>query len=648
MLKMTDLLGNTEYVTDFKKFKRKRKANGDKTIDFTVFQSDKNKHSFNLVQEESTFEFQDETYVIKKIKEKSVGTKTTKQVNAVHKFFEDMNNHYIYDSLTLTQSFSNVLAFIFAGTGYNFVINGDFPNQDVGENFGDGYGLKLFKQALQLFGSEFRIEGETVYLEVEIGSRTDIQFRYGYNVTTIDREVDTKNLTTYVRGYGDGIESEYTSPNAAIYGIIPAQPVRDDRITNIETLERRMKERINDTPDLKIKVNVAFIDADVEEGDYLFVIYEPMNDLDIEVRVMEIEEEFDFNLKPIRTNVTLASLNKDITDTIVQFNDTQKRVNEVITERGTVRTSVLEGPIDALRNMLRASASFQDAQVVDGGILFENTNENSPDFGALYIGPGLFSISNQKDNNGNWIWRSFGTGNGFTADLMTAGTMLADRVRGGQFRVGGFGNGDGIFELYDEHDSLILRFNNSGIELFNGAQLIGNGGVLSNFVIQMPTYESLHYGHVGDIPTVNMSFSVPEDFTIVSAILTIYALPTRYETTSSPNPGVYWTNVRQLEATLAEGVKGFYDFVEGSDAGVGFVWQGQSYSMSQIFGMNTWTPPRPSSSNPRAESISADISNIIESGTIYNLLMTTRDTNRPPEDNTGFVRAVLEVVGYQH
>ncbi|HLW62209.1 MAG TPA: hypothetical protein VKY33_02295, partial [Flavobacterium sp.] len=138
------------------------------------------------------------------------------------------------------------------------------------------------------------------------------------------------------------------------------------------------------------------------------------------------------------------------------------------------------------------------------------------------------------------------------------------------------------------------------------------------------------------------------DFTIVSAILTIYALPTRYETTSSPNPGVYWTNVRQLEATLAEGVKGFYDFVEGSDAGVGFVWQGQSYSMSQIFGMNTWTPPRPSSSNPRAESISADISNIIESGTIYNLLMTTRDTNRPPEDNTGFVRAVLEVVGYQH
>lgn len=153
-------------------------------------------------------------------------------------------------------------------------------------------------------------------------------------------------------------------------------------------------------------MNVAFIDGNVEEGDYLFVIYEPMNDLDIEVRVMEIEEEFDFNLKPIRTNVTLASLNKDITDTIVQFNDTQKRVNEVITDGGTVRTSVLEGPIDALRNMLRASASFQDAQVVDGGILFENTNESSPDYGALYIGPGLFSISNQKDSNGNWIWRS--------------------------------------------------------------------------------------------------------------------------------------------------------------------------------------------------------------------------------------------------
>jgi len=642
MLKMTDLLGNTEYVTDFKKFKRKRKANGDKTIDFTVFQSDKNKHSFNLVQEESTFEFQDETYVIKKIKEKSVGTKTTKQVNAVHKFFEDMNNHYIYDSLTLTQSFSNVLSFIFAGTGYNFVINGDFPNQDVGENFGDGYGIKLFKQALQLFGSEFRIEGKTIYLEVEIGSRTDIQFRYGYNVTTIDREVDTKNLTTYVKGYGDGIESEYTSPNADLYGIIPAEPVRDDRITNMETLERRMKERINDTPDLKIKVNVAFIDADVEEGDYLFVIYEPMNDLDIEVRVMEIEEEFDFNLKPIRTNVTLASLNKDITDTIVQFNDTQKRVNEAITERGTVRTSVLEGPIDALRNMLRASASFQDAQVVDGGILFENTNESSPDFGALYIGPGLFSISNQKDNNGNWIWRSFGTGNGFTADLMTAGTMLADRVRGGQFRVGGFGNGDGIFELYDEHDTMILRFNNSGIELFNGAQLIGNGGVLSTFTFSSSgtdgNLQLFNVEHVGYLETMCiLSFVLPEDFNVTEAHLTITSVPSEIHENGSLWGTTHVRNQKLFKSTTMLGYKYIAEF-----PGHSYLTYDDSAATdisSQVFGSSSWTP-----SESNVVEITREVSNLIDVG---RNIFYIKSAYTGSSYSIGLVGMALTVTGYQ-
>lgn len=634
MLKMTDLLGNTEYVTDFKGFKRKRKANGDKTIDFTVFQSEKNKHSFNLVQEESTFEFQDETYVIKKIKEKSVGKKTTKQVSAVHKFFDDMNKHYVYGRLTHTQSFSNVLSFIFAGTGYDFVIVDDFPNRDVGERFGEAYGVKLFKQALQLFGSEFRLEGNTVYLEVEIGSRTDIQFRYGYNVTTIDREVDTKNLTTYVKGYGDGIESEYTSPNAAIYGIIPAEPVRDDRITDMETLERRMKERINDTPDLKIKVNVAFIDGNVEEGDYLFVIYEPMNDLDIEVRVMEVEEEFDFNLNPIRTNVTLASLNKDITDTIVQFNDTQKRVNEVITERGTVRTSVLEGPIDALRNMLRASANFQNAQVVDGGILFENTNENSPDFGALYIGPGLFSISNQKDNNGNWIWRSFGTGNGFTADLITAGTMLADRIRGGSLRLGGQGNGNGLAEVVDENGNIIVRINKNGIELANGAQLIGNGGVLSSFVFT----SSGRWSGWQDIGNTGVGYAgrykaslfthIPDNFIITKATLTTYSAPLRDVRNNSyhhaQNMRLYKTNTYNGARLLAEDDVWFDYTTTGTDISSA-VWGG------------AWSP----SNTSNVQSKVADVTSHVQSGpnTFY---VDTDSTARG-----GILLMVLMVTGYQ-
>ena len=47
----------------------------------------------------------------------------------------------------------------------------------------------------------------------------------------------------------------------------------------------------------------------------------------------------------------------------------------------------------------------------------------------IYMGAGMLAISNSKDAQGNWIMKTFGTGDGFTADLMTAGRLDAERVR---------------------------------------------------------------------------------------------------------------------------------------------------------------------------------------------------------------------------
>ncbi|MCR3759140.1 hypothetical protein KYB31_09075 [Clostridium felsineum] len=49
----------------------------------------------------------------------------------------------------------------------------------------------------------------------------------------------------------------------------------------------------------------------------------------------------------------------------------------------------------------------------------------------MYIAPTGFMISNTKDSSGNWEWTTFGTGAGFSANLINAGTLLADRVGGG-------------------------------------------------------------------------------------------------------------------------------------------------------------------------------------------------------------------------
>ena len=40
--------------------------------------------------------------------------------------------------------------------------------------------------------------------------------------------------------------------------------------------------------------------------------------------------------------------------------------------------------------------------------MFENTNINSPDYGAVYIGPGILAIANEKTGSPpTWNFRAF-------------------------------------------------------------------------------------------------------------------------------------------------------------------------------------------------------------------------------------------------
>jgi len=97
-----------------------------------------------------------------------------------------------------------------------------------------------------------------------------------------------------------------------------------------------------------------------------------------------------------------------------------------------VDTSRLEGAIDALQNKIIASGAYESASVTDnGGILLENNQADSPDYGAIYLGPGLLAIANRK-NGIDWEWRTFGTGAGFTASELIAGVLDAGLIKTGR------------------------------------------------------------------------------------------------------------------------------------------------------------------------------------------------------------------------
>lgn len=136
----------------------------------------------------------------------------------------------------------------------------------------------------------------------------------------------------------------------------------------------------------------------------------------------------------INTNLTTIQQHT-FTDVMTHIADVASQVKgkmelydraKAFDEDGKMSTSTLQGVIDANTLLITGGAStwYTDDK---GNMVFVSADEKS----AMTLTGNGFAIANQKDEWGEWIWRTFGTGSGFTADLITAGTLQADRIRAG-------------------------------------------------------------------------------------------------------------------------------------------------------------------------------------------------------------------------
>ena len=97
---------------------------------------------------------------------------------------------------------------------------------------------------------------------------------------------------------------------------------------------------------------------------------------------------------------------------------------KAISDNGSIPAKRLEGMIDVLKTRLSSALSnwYTDE---NGNLILEAANGGSV---MKLCGEG-FMIANQKNDDGSWDWRTFGTGEGFSADLMVAGFLSADRIQ---------------------------------------------------------------------------------------------------------------------------------------------------------------------------------------------------------------------------
>lgn len=193
-----------------------------------------------------------------------------------------------------------------------------------------------------------------------------------------------------------------------------------------------------------------------------------------DARVIELEWD------AARNKLTFVKLGEFQYNFLNNVSSVMSRVDQSIRSDGTVIGQQIQGIINGVKAQMKAQSTVAKKQMVRA-ILFEDLDPKSETFGAMCLGTLGFEIASERTADGrDWKWSTFGTGQGFFADFIVAGTMLADRIKGGTLILGGKENGDGTAKVLDANGNTVVALTNQGIVVDHadeGGVLISNGSI---------------------------------------------------------------------------------------------------------------------------------------------------------------------------
>lgn len=350
------------------------------------------------------------------------------------------------------------------------------------------------------WGGEILYNNYEVIVNERVGADRGVRVVYGKNIVkdgfseTIDMtDVVTRIVPKAYNGYMIEGEAPWAdSPEiekypTAHYGVITFDDVKmradateDDETNGVtvcdtqEEIEKALKEKCMeqfnagvDKPSITIEANMELLQNtemydDVKEletvslGDTVHCSHSKLGIVS-DARVIELTWD------AVRNKLTSVTLGKFQYNFLDNASSVMNRVEQAIREDGSVIGQQIQGIINGVQAQMRAQSSIAKKQEVRA-ILFEDLDPDSPTFGAMCLGTLGFEIAGERTEDGKgWKWSTFGTGKGFYADFIVAGTMLADRIKGGTLELGGEDNGNGIARVMDATGKEIVRLDKGGV-----------------------------------------------------------------------------------------------------------------------------------------------------------------------------------------
>lgn len=344
------------------------------------------------------------------------------------------------------------------------------------DNLGDG-DIKFYHESVfdgirslqEVFGGEISttkvvtkdgVSERKINWEFKRGSDNGLVFTYGFDADQIERRVEIDEVFTRVHVFGKGVPTyedgmqtgygrrltfaeinggkDYVEDDEAKekWGLIGKNGVKVhaegqviyDQVEDARELlvlgEAYLKEvskpRVSYTANLAILSDAGMDFKNANVGDTVYIRDEVLDER-LTGRVTHIRRYL--GNKP--TEITLGNIVRTVSNVLQEQRQVLQDIHnraDIWDDAATANTDWLKNLMHNLNDEINSTGGYVYWDFGEGITVYDRKLEDSPTR-CIQLKGGSFRIANSKTSTGEWDWKTFGTGDGFTADLINVGIL---------------------------------------------------------------------------------------------------------------------------------------------------------------------------------------------------------------------------------
>lgn len=395
--------------------------------------------------------------------DKCVKTDSSVEVTAYPIFFDSADDCFLMDTRPTNQNGQNALNIMTQGSKYsgesNITTGG--TAYFVRRNLMDAINGEDSPTFIQTWGGEILYDNFKIIINERVGGDYGVEIRYGKNMNGLSYTVDMSDVVTRIvpvayngrtmSGNTPWVDSENIDKYAKKYirevkfeDVKLAEDASDSEDDNIiicadqTALDAALTQKCEDMyasgadlPAVTIEVTMIDLAKTEQYKDFKDLVTVGLGDtvhcynyklgITTDARVIKLTWDC------IRNQAGEMTLGDYEYNYFSELTSSLQAIQQVIGPGNTLVAERVSGVLNAINTQLRYQKNV--AQTADvRAILFEDTNEESPTYGAMCLGTQGFQIADSRTADGrNWDWTTAFTAKGGYANTLIAG-LLSDKA----------------------------------------------------------------------------------------------------------------------------------------------------------------------------------------------------------------------------